>query len=231
MADRLHRRGTISRSPNRVASYEGIIDAFGHVSMCHPLSSTADLICAAFARGGRSHRDRRVHARQRTGDAAAGRDPRYGELVIHGEIYKAWPDVNVVAYDHSTAFSPFWNSGEVAGAALHMGAQIGEKVPLWDFGTSRRDCPPGCSSRRRRLARRRRWAGTGWRRCAARATGPEKSEPNRRSGPTYTVRNAEGQLTCKAQGHPLSPLTPGEAKMAWTEPDAPPPGARLGTLV
>ena len=42
----------------------------------------------------------------------------------------------------------------------------------------------------------------------------------------YSVRNAELQLMCKAQGHALSPLTPGEAKMAWDRNLQPRPQAR-----
>ena len=38
----------------------------------------------------------------------------------------------------------------------------------------------------------------------------------------YTTRNAELQLMCKAQGHALSPLTKGEAKMAWDRNLQPP---------
>ena len=56
----------------------------------------------------------------------------YGELVIHGEIYKARPDVNAVAHHHNMAFLPFCNSGEELLPLYHMGAQIGEKVPFWD---------------------------------------------------------------------------------------------------
>ena len=39
-------------------------------------------------------------------------------------------------------------------------------------------------------------------------------------------RNAELQLLCKAQGQPLSPLTPGEAKLAWDRNLMPKPQAR-----
>jgi HCOMODA/2-hydroxy-3-carboxy-muconic semialdehyde decarboxylase len=42
----------------------------------------------------------------------------------------------------------------------------------------------------------------------------------------YTTRNAELQLMCKAQGHALSPLTPGEARMAWDRNLMPRPQAR-----
>ena len=42
----------------------------------------------------------------------------------------------------------------------------------------------------------------------------------------YSTRNAELQLMCKAQGHALSPLTPGEARMAMERNLEPRPQAR-----
>ena len=118
---------------NRVVSYEGIIDAFGHVSMRHPTKP-----------------DRYLISRSRSPEVVEASDiyeytldsepvtplPNgirgYGELVIHGEIYKARPDVNAVAHHHDMAFLPFCNSGEELLPLYHMGAQIGEKVPFWD---------------------------------------------------------------------------------------------------
>src|SRR5258707_9066075 len=117
---------------NRVVSHEGIIDAFGHVSMRHP-----------------SRPDRYLISRSRSPEVVEASDiyeytldsepvaplPQgirgYGELVIHGEIYKARPDVNAVAHHHNMAFLPFCNSGEELLPLHHMGPQIGEKEPLW----------------------------------------------------------------------------------------------------
>jgi HCOMODA/2-hydroxy-3-carboxy-muconic semialdehyde decarboxylase len=42
----------------------------------------------------------------------------------------------------------------------------------------------------------------------------------------YSYRNAELQLMCKAQGHELNPLTPGEAKLARDRNLEPRPQAR-----
>ena len=118
---------------NRVVSHEGIIDAFGHVSMRHPTKP-----------------DRYLISRSRSPEVVEASDiyeytldsepvtplPNgirgYGELVIHGEIYKARPDVNAVAHHHNMSFLPFCNSGEELLPLYHMGAQIGEKVPFWD---------------------------------------------------------------------------------------------------
>src|SRR4029078_12550026 len=110
---------------NRVVSYEGIIDAFGHVSMRHPTKS-----------------DRYLISRSRSPEVVEPSDiyeytldsepltplPQgirgYGELVIHGEIYKARPDVNAVTHHHGMALLPFCNPGEELVALYHMGAHI-----------------------------------------------------------------------------------------------------------
>ena len=107
---------------NRIVSHEGIIDAFGHVSMRHPTKP-----------------DRYLISRSRSPEVVEASDiyeytldsepvtplPKgirgYGELVIHGEIYKARPDVNAVAHHHGMAFLPFCNSGDGADAALSHG--------------------------------------------------------------------------------------------------------------
>jgi len=109
----------------------------------------------------------------------------------------------------------------------HMGAQIGEKVPFWDsrdeFGDTN-------------LLVLKPEEG----RSLAKALGPYWLILMRRHGATvaaknlielvfrtiYTTRNAELQLMCKAQGHALSPLTPGEARMAWDRNLMPRPQAR-----
>ena len=213
---------------NRVVSYEGIIDAFGHVSMRHPTKP-----------------DRYLISRSRSPEVVEATDiyeytldsepvtplPNgirgYGELVIHGEIYKARPDVNAVAHHHGMPFLPFCNSGEPLVPLYHMGAQIGDKVPFWDsrdeFGdTNLLVLKPeeGAS--------------------LARALGPHWLVLMRRHGATvaaknlielvfrtiYSTRNAELQLMCKAQGAALSPLTPAETKMARDRNLQPRPQAR-----
>ena len=213
---------------NRIVSVEGIIDAFGHVSMRHP-----------------SRPDRYLISRSRSPELVEPSDileytldsepvkplPKgvrgYGELVIHGEIYKARPDVNAVAHHHGMAFLPFCNSGEELKPLYHMGAQIGEKVPFWD---SRDEFGDTC------LLVLKPEEG----RSLAKALGPHWLVLMRRHGATvaaknlielvfrtiYSYRNAELQLMCKTQGHPLSPLTAGEARLAWQRNLEPRPQAR-----
>ncbi|MEI8150957.1 MAG: class II aldolase/adducin family protein [Hyphomicrobiales bacterium] len=213
---------------NRVVSLEGIIDAFGHVSMRHPTKPDRYLIS-------RSRSPEVVEASD-IYEYTLDSEPvsplpdgirGYGELVIHGEIYKARPDVNAVAHHHSMAFLPFCNSGEPLVPLYHMGAQIGETVPFWD---SRDEFGDTCllvlkPEEGRSLART---LGPNWlvlmRRHGATVAAKSLTELVFRS--IYSVRNAELQLMCKTQGHALSPLTPGEAKMAWDRNLQPRPQAR-----
>ena len=55
----------------------------------------------------------------------------YSERVIHGEIYKARPDVNAVCHHHSHAVLPFCISGQQLVPVFHLPAVIGH-VPFWD---------------------------------------------------------------------------------------------------
>jgi HCOMODA/2-hydroxy-3-carboxy-muconic semialdehyde decarboxylase len=213
---------------NRIVSVEGIIDAFGHVSMRHPTRPDRYLIS-------RSRSPEVVEASdiyEYTLDSEPAKPlPEgvrgYGELVIHGEIYRARPDVNAVAHHHGMAFLPFCNNGQELKPLYHMGAQIGPKVPFWDsrdeFGDTN-------------LLVLKPEEG----RSLARALGPYWLILMRRHGVTvaaknltelvfrtiYTYRNAELQLMTQAQGLPLSPLTPGEAQMAWERNLQPRPQAR-----
>jgi ribulose-5-phosphate 4-epimerase/fuculose-1-phosphate aldolase len=213
---------------NRIVSHEGIIDAFGHVSMRHPTRADRYLIS-------RSRSPEVVEAADIL-EYTLDSEPAiplpagvrgYGELVIHGEIYKARPDVNAVAHHHGMAFLPFCNSGEELLPLYHMGAQIGEKVPFWDsrdeFGdTSLLVIKPEEG------------------RSLARALGPFWLVLMRRHGATvaarnltelvfrtvYSYRNAELQLMTRMQGHALNPLSPGEARLAFARNLEPRPQAR-----
>ena len=62
-------------------------------------------------------------SRPNSGSTASG--------VIHGEIYKARPEVNAVVHHHAPAVLPFAISGREMVPVFHLGAVIGQ-VPFWD---------------------------------------------------------------------------------------------------
>jgi ribulose-5-phosphate 4-epimerase/fuculose-1-phosphate aldolase len=116
---------------NRILANEGVIDAFGHVSIRHP---------------GRP--DRYVLARSRSpelverGDVMefdlenGPIDPQwrtmYSERPIHGSIYRARPDVTSVCHNHARSLIPFSVTGAVIRPIWHVAGCIGAEVPIWD---------------------------------------------------------------------------------------------------
>jgi HCOMODA/2-hydroxy-3-carboxy-muconic semialdehyde decarboxylase len=133
-------------------------------------------------------------------------------MVIHGEIYKARPDVNSVCHHHAPAVLPFCATGVELVPLFHLGATLGTKVPFWDsrdeFGDTNLliQTPEQGASHARALGphfmlliRRHgaSLAATSVRECVFRSI--------------YTTRNAELQLRAMAIGT-LGPLSPGEAE-------------------
>ena len=195
---------------NRIVANEGVLDAFGHVSMRHPdrpdryflsrsrapeLVEPADLI--EYDLDSQPVRDKGAS--------------QYLERVIHGEIYKARPDVMAVCHHHAAAFMPLIATGADYVPVYHLGAVGGIRPPYWDqhdeFGdTNMLVVKPeeGAS--------------------LARALGAHPMVLMRRHGVTavgasvracvfrcvYSVRNAEYQAQAMALGT-IASLSPGEA--------------------
>src|SRR5262245_16274387 len=213
---------------NRICAREGIIDAVGHVSMRHPTDPNRYLVSRSRSPELGEAADISEYTLDSQPVNAGPKGVRgYGELVIHGEIYKARKDVDAIAHHHGMALLPFCNTGEEPKALYHMGAQIGTKVPFWDsrdeFGdTSLLVLKP---EEGRSLAKA---LGPHWivlmRRHGATVVGRNLQELVFRT--IYTYRNAELQLMTQTLGVRASALTPGEAKLAMERNLEPRPQAR-----
>lgn len=116
---------------NRIAANEGVVDTFGHVSMRHPgnpnryflsRSSAPDMVTAE----GLIEYDLDSRPVRETGV------PQYSERVIHGEIYKARPDVMSVCHHHSPAFMPLIAVGADYVPIFHLASVGGIRPPYWD---------------------------------------------------------------------------------------------------
>jgi ribulose-5-phosphate 4-epimerase/fuculose-1-phosphate aldolase len=194
---------------NRILANEGIIDAFGHISMRHPNRPDRYLIS----------RYRAAELVEPAGilemslDSAPisdGGARLYSECVIHGEVYKARPDVHSVCHHHANAIMPYCIAGIELVPVMHLGATLGDTVPFWDsrdeFGDTRLliTKPEEGASMARAL-------GPHWlvllRRHGATVAGRSLHECVFRS--IYQCRNAEMQTKTTAMGTP-GPLTKGE---------------------
>jgi HCOMODA/2-hydroxy-3-carboxy-muconic semialdehyde decarboxylase len=116
---------------NRILAHEGVLDAFGHVSVRHPADPGRYLLS-------RSRSPALIEPAdilEYTLDSAPVRPPSahlYAERVIHGCIYQVRPDVTAVCHHHAPSVMPFVIAGKAIVPVFHLGAAIGEEPPFWD---------------------------------------------------------------------------------------------------
>jgi len=116
---------------NHILANEGILDGYGHVSVRDPANPNHYFLSRSLAPGLVTAADIVEYDLDSipVGDDRTG----YRERFIHGEIYKARPDVMAVVHDHSAAVIPFSVSSVPLRAVSHMGAFIGEGVPVFEI--------------------------------------------------------------------------------------------------
>ena len=104
---------------NRILAREGVVDAFGHVSIRHPRHP--DRFCLSRARAPECIDSGDIMEFTIDGTAIdpAGRKP-YAERFIHAAVYEARPDVQAVVHNHSPAVIPFGITGTPLRPVMHM---------------------------------------------------------------------------------------------------------------
>jgi ribulose-5-phosphate 4-epimerase/fuculose-1-phosphate aldolase len=117
---------------NRVLANEGVLDAFGHVSVRHPEDPTRFLLA-------RSRSPELVEAGdilefgldgQPTSEADR---PLYVERFIHAAIYAARPKIHAAIHAHTEATLPFGLTDVPLVAVIHSASDLGGTVPVWDI--------------------------------------------------------------------------------------------------
>ena len=116
---------------NRILAREGIVDGFGHVSVRHPDKPQSYLLSRARAPDCIEKGDIMEFTLDGIPVDAQGRAP-YLERFIHGAIFEARPDVHSVVHNHSPSVIPFSVTAAKLKPLLHMCANIGHDVPVWD---------------------------------------------------------------------------------------------------
>ena len=116
---------------NRILANEGVVDAFGHVSVRHPDNPNHYLLSCARSPELVAAGDILEHSLEGEPLSGQGKEP-YTERFIHAAIYESRPDVQSVVHHHSHSVIPFGITGQKLRPVLHMCASIGQEVPLWD---------------------------------------------------------------------------------------------------
>ena len=199
---------------NRIVAHEGIIDAFGHVSMRDldnpnrywlSRSRAPELVTV----------DDLIEYDLESQPVRTPEHTQYSERVIHGEIYKARPEVMSVCHHHCPAFMPLLATRTDYVPIFHLGAVGGIKPPFWDqhdeFGDTNMLVvkPEEGASLARALGKgfmvlmRRHGvtvAGTSVKDCVFRCV--------------FSARNAEYQVRAMTLNQSIESLSPGETTLA-----------------
>jgi ribulose-5-phosphate 4-epimerase/fuculose-1-phosphate aldolase len=209
---------------NRILANEGILDAFGHVSIRHP--EQPDRFIMAWARAPELIEDADLleFALDGTVIDAGGRVP-YLERFIHGAIYESRPDVMAVCHNHTISILPFSISRTVRlRPVIHTSAVLGGEVPVWDiadeFGSTTNllvvNIEQGRSLARTlgqgRLALMRGHGSV--------VVGPDV--PGAVSACMAMDKNARVQFQAMQLDGDFIPLAPGEINRPWVAPGQPP---------
>ena len=116
---------------NRILAMEGVLDAYGHVSVRSPADPRRFLLSRSLAPSLVTAGDILEHGEdcEPVGDS---RRP-YLERFIHGEIYRQRPDVMAVVHSHSDSVIPFGITKGRLKPVYHMASFLWSGVPVYDI--------------------------------------------------------------------------------------------------
>jgi HCOMODA/2-hydroxy-3-carboxy-muconic semialdehyde decarboxylase len=117
---------------NQILAHEiGVLDAYGHVSVRDNRNPGHYYLSRAISAGMVTAADiieYDLDSRPVSGERSDG----YIERFIHGEIYKARPDVMAVIHAHSPELIAFGSSSVPLRNMIHTGSFINDGVPIFD---------------------------------------------------------------------------------------------------
>jgi ribulose-5-phosphate 4-epimerase/fuculose-1-phosphate aldolase len=117
---------------NHILSHEiGVLDAYGHVSVRDPRNPNHYYLSRAIAAGMVTAADI-IEYDLDSKPVGRERSDGYLERFIHGEVYKARPDVMAVIHAHSPELIAFGASSVPLRNMIHTGSFINDGVPIFD---------------------------------------------------------------------------------------------------
>ena len=117
---------------NHILANEDVLDGYGHVSVRSPANPNHYFLARAGAPGLVTAADITEYDLD-SNPVSSGTGNGYVERFIHGEIYRARPDVMAVIHCHCPEVIPFANTGVSLQPMHHMGFFIGQGVPVFDI--------------------------------------------------------------------------------------------------
>jgi len=117
---------------NRILCDHGVLDAYGHLSARDPGNPQYYWIARSMAPALVTAADI-IACDLDNNPVRPGETRLFFERVIHGEIYKARPDVMAVLHNHSPSLIPFCNSDTRLRPMVGSAAFLGEGAPVFDI--------------------------------------------------------------------------------------------------
>jgi HCOMODA/2-hydroxy-3-carboxy-muconic semialdehyde decarboxylase len=119
---------------NRILANEGVVDAFGHISVRDPRNPAQFVLARSRSPALVELADLMEFGADGAPLDARGRTP-YGERMIHAAVYEARPDVMSVVHHHAYAVLPFTITNTPLKPMIHTASLIGAEIPVWDSRT------------------------------------------------------------------------------------------------
>jgi ribulose-5-phosphate 4-epimerase/fuculose-1-phosphate aldolase len=117
---------------NHILAHEGVVDAYGHISVRHPDDPNKYLLSIS-----------KSPERVEPGDIMAfnldsspvqdDNRPKYVERPIHGSIYELHPHINSVVHNHAYDVIPFTITDIPLRPVLHSARRMKDVAPVWDI--------------------------------------------------------------------------------------------------
>jgi ribulose-5-phosphate 4-epimerase/fuculose-1-phosphate aldolase len=116
---------------NRILAFEGVVDAYGHISMRHP--QNADRFLLSRSRSPALVERGDIMEFFHDGTAVDPVYPPYVERFIHGAVYRARPEITAVIHSHATEVLPYTITSAPLIPVIHSAGMIGVHIPVWDI--------------------------------------------------------------------------------------------------
>ncbi len=117
---------------NRILFDQGVVDGFGHVSVRHDKDPNRYLLSRSMAPALVTKDDIIEYDLDSNPVDAQGRTS-YLERFIHGELYKARPDIVAVVHSHSPAVIPFADTAVPLKPMNHIAGFLGTGAPVFEI--------------------------------------------------------------------------------------------------
>jgi ribulose-5-phosphate 4-epimerase/fuculose-1-phosphate aldolase len=119
---------------NHILALEGVLDGFGHVSVRDPRNPQHYLMSQSIAPALVTADDVVLHDLDNKAVLEKDRDKKlYYERWIHGEVYRARPEVNAIVHSHSPTVVPFASTKAPLRPLLHNASFLGFGAPVFEI--------------------------------------------------------------------------------------------------